>query len=57
MKGSMDTIILLYYHMQMIIYHPTYKTNMPPNTLIYFDELRGLVNAEKLNADTILNLF
>jgi uncharacterized membrane protein len=34
-----------------------YKANMPPQTLIYFTELRKLINAEMLNADFVLGLY
>jgi hypothetical protein len=33
-----------------------YKSNMPPQTLIYFTEIRKLINAEMLKADFILGL-
>lgn len=33
-----------------------YKSNMPPQTLIYLSELRTLINGEMFKADFILGL-
>lgn len=34
-----------------------YKANTPPNVVIFFEQLRNLINFEMLNADFILDFF
>lgn len=57
MKMSLDVILIYYLDMQLIVHWTLYRSNLPPNVLIYFKHLKNLINFEFLNIDFFLGTF